>query len=206
MKKIRILIADDHSVVRMGLAALFGCEADLHVVGEAEDGLQAIQLATTLKPDVVIMDLMMPKINGVEAIRQITATHPSIRILILTSFGTAEEVNQAIAAGAAGAIMKDVPNSEIVDAIRRVWLGQNVFSPEIAGTMNNFPKQPSLTQRQEDILLMVSKGLTNPEIARLFGISVDGVKNHLNAIFAKTGASNRVEAVGIALRKHLLKI
>ncbi|MBR2838625.1 MAG: response regulator transcription factor [Kiritimatiellae bacterium] len=204
--KIKILLADDHSVVRMGLKALFGCEPDFSVVGEAEDGLQAVELARALAPDVVVMDLMMPKLNGVKAIRRIKAMGIEARVLVLTSYGTTDEVAQAVAAGATGVIVKDATNDEIIDAIRRVAHGDSVFSPEIANTINCPSAPNSLTTRQMEILLMVAKGLSNPEIARMFGISVDGVKNHLNAIFSKIDASNRTEAVAIALRKHLLKI
>ena len=204
--KIKILLADDHSVVRMGLKALFGCEPGFSVVGEAEDGLQAVELARALAPDVVVMDLMMPKLNGVKAIRRIKAMGIEARVLVLTSYGTTDEVAQAVAAGATGVIVKDATNDEIIDAIRRVAHGDSVFSPEIANTINCPSAPNSLTTRQMEILLMVAKGLSNPEIARMFGISVDGVKNHLNAIFSKIDASNRTEAVAIALRKHLLKI
>ena len=204
--EIKILIADDHSVVRMGLAALLNCEADCSVVGEAEDGVQAVKQARLLAPDVILMDLMMPKINGVEAIRRIRASGSPARILVLTSYGTNEEVAQAVAAGASGAIMKDATNDEIIEAIHRIARGESVFSPEIANTINCSKSQAPLTPRQSEILLMVTKGLSNPDIARMFDISVDGVKNHLNAIFAKIGAANRTEAVAIALRKHLLKI
>ena len=190
----------------MGLKALFGCEPDFSVVGEAEDGLQAVDQARALAPDVIVMDLMMPKLNGVKAIHRIKAMGVEARILVLTSYGTTDEAAQAVAAGATGVIVKDATNDEIIDAIRHVAHGSRVFSPEIASTINCSPPTNSLTTRQTEILLMVAKGLSNPEIAKMFGISVDGVKNHLNAIFSKIDAANRTEAVAIALRKHLLKI
>ncbi len=206
MKQKTVLLVDDHSLVRLGLAALLGYQKDLVVAGEAEDGEQAVMLARKIKPDLVVMDLMMPGMDGVEATRQIRAERPDAQILILTTFGTSADVARAIAAGAAGAVMKDASNDELLDAIRTVAGGGTAFSPEIEQIVREEPAPPELTRRQLDILHSVTRGLSNPDIAKQFGITVDGVKAHLNVIFAKLGAANRSEAITIALRRHLLKI
>ena len=206
MKQMKVLIVDDHSLVRMGLASLFGYQKDFVVAGEAEDGEQAVRLARETKPDVIVMDLMMPGMDGVEATRQIHAERPDARILILTTFGSSADVARAIAAGAAGALMKDASNDELLAAIRTVAGGGNAFSPEIEQIVKEEPTPPELTRRQLDILHSVTRGLSNPDIAKQFGITVDGVKAHLNVIFSKLGAANRSEAITIALRRHLLKL
>ena len=206
MAKTKILLADDHSIVRMGISALLAYESDLAVVGEAEDGEEAVELAKRHKPDVVLMDLMMPRLDGVEATRRIREELPSCKVLILTTFGTSADVSRAIASGASGAVVKDIGKDEIVDAIRRVASGEKVFSAEIEQTVKEEPSVPNFTQRQMDILHSVTRGLTNAEIAKQYGISTDGVKQHVMAIFKKLGAANRAEAIAIALRKHLLKI
>ena len=206
MKQMKVLLVDDHSLVRLGLAALLGYQKDLVVAGEAEDGTEAVRLARTLKPDVIVMDLMMPGMDGVEATRQIRAETPDARILILTTFGTSADVARAIAAGAAGAIMKDVSNDELLAAIRAVAGGGTAFSPEIEQIVKENPTPPELTRRQLEILHSVTRGLSNPDLAKQFGITVDGVKAHLNVIFSKLGAANRSEAITIALRRYLLKL
>lgn len=206
MKQMSVLIVDDHSLVRMGLAALLGYQKDFVVAGEAEDGEQAVRLAREIKPDVIVMDLMMPGMDGVEATRQIRTETPDAHILILTTFGTSADVVRAISAGAAGAVMKDTSNDELLAAIRTVAGGGTAFSPEIEQMVKEDPAPPKLTRRQLDILHSVTRGLSNPDIAKQFGITVDGVKAHLNVIFSKLGAANRSEAITIALRRHLLKL
>ena len=205
MNQIRILLVDDHSIVRMGIAAILGYEEGLSVVGEADDGKEAIRLAHDLRPTLVLMDLMMPEMDGVEATRRILEDLPATRVLILTTFGTSADVSRAIAAGASGAIMKDVSKQDLVAAIRRVAAGETVFSPEIEQTVKEEPEAPKFTQRQMEILHSVTRGLTNSDIARQFGISKDGVKRHVMTIFKKLGAANRSEAVAIAMRRQLLK-
>ena len=202
---IRILLVDDHALLRRGLADLIRYEMDLSVVGEAGDGEAAVEAAVRLKPDLVVMDLMMPVVDGTEATRRIKKALPETRILILTTFGTSAEVARAVAAGASGAIMKDASTDEQLAAIRAVAAGGTVFSPDIQRAMEEIPKPPVFTQRQLQILESVTRGLGNKEIANQFGISTDAVKQHLNAICTKLGAANRVEAVSIALRKHLLR-
>ena len=206
MKKTTVVIADDHKIVRMGLAALLSAERDLQLVGEAEDGIGAVRLASSLRPDVVVMDLMMPRMDGVEAMQQILAAAPETKILILTSYGTSNALGQAIDAGAAGALMKTADDAQIVSVIRRIAAGEKYVSPEIQRTLKETPTIPGLSPRQTEVLSQLTHGLSNKEIANAIGIRRDGVEDHLNVIFAKLGAANRAEAVAIALRRYLLKM
>ena len=204
--KITILLADDHTVVRAGLKAILGFEKDFLVVGEAANGIEAVKKAKELKPAVVIMDLMMPKLNGADATAQIVASIPQARILILTTYGSADDISRALEAGATGALMKTASNDQLANAIRKVAAGGKVLSAEIAKSIKLNPPVTDLTPRQLEILQSVTRGLTNEDIGQQFGITASGVKQHLSAIFAKLGAASRSEAVAIALRKHLLKI
>jgi DNA-binding NarL/FixJ family response regulator len=204
--KTRILLVDDHALLRRGLADLISYEKDMTVIGEAGDGQAAFHAAMDLKPDLVVMDLMMPVVDGVEATRRIKEALPDTRILVLTTFGTSADVARAVEAGASGAIMKDASTDEQLSAIREVAAGGRVIAPEIKRYMDSNPMPPAFTQRQLQILEFVTQGLGNKEIANHLGISTDAVKQHLAAIFTKIGAANRSEAVSIALRKHLLKI
>ena len=204
--KIRILIADDHKMVRDGLAALLGMKKDLEVIGSVGNGQEAVEKALELKPNVVIMDLMMPIMDGVEATREIRKGAPTVQILVLTTFGTSDGIAHAIEAGALGALMKSADHEELAEAIRKVAGGEQAISDEIAQQMKMDPPVPNLTPRQMEILDSMVRGLNNLDIAKQFGIRRDGVKEHINAILTKIGASNRTEAVAIALRKQLLKV
>ena len=206
MNKIRILIVDDHAIVRTGLAALLGSIPDFEIVGEASNGSIAVSKAIKLNPDVIVMDLVMPKMGGVEATTEILSKLPDTRILILTSFGTSEELSRVFSAGATGAILKNTANSALVSSIRRIAKGNRVVSPEIENMLANEPPIPELSSRQRDILESLTRGLTNNEIAMQFEISPESVKTHIAKLFEKRGAGNRSEAVSIALRKHLLKL
>ena len=206
MKKIRILIADDHKLMRMGLVSLFNVQKDMTVVGEADDGESAIRQAKTLNPDIVIMDLMMPKTNGAEATAAILADNPDIGIVVLSSFSNSADMARAIASGARGAQAKESPTEDLVEAIRTVANGETAISPEIQQFIKDDPLPPPLTEKQMEILKSVTRGLTNPEIAKQFGISPVSVKKHLSVIFTKLGAATRAEAVSIALRQQLLKL
>lgn len=206
MSKIRLLLVDDHAMIRMGLASLLGTRRELEVVGDAEDGESAIRKALKLKPDVVIMDLLMPGMDGAETTRRLLEKSPETKILILTTFGTADGIAHALEAGARGAILKSTGIAELVGAIRAVVSGKRYVSAEIEQILSKDPPVPVLSPRQAEILASVTQGLSNEAIAKQLGISLPMVKEHLNAIFSKIGAANRAEAVAIALRKHLLKI
>lgn len=205
-RKIRILVADDHAIVRMGLTALIESDPELEVIGEADDGKTAVSESIRLKPDVVIMDLMMPNKDGATATGEICASVPDTKVLVLTTFGTSDGIANALAAGASGALMKSVANEELLSAIHAIHAGERIVSDEISKLIADDPPARELTERQAEILRSVIRGLTNRDIAAQLDISPEVVKNHLNAIFSKIGAANRTEAVAIALRKHLLKI
>ena len=206
MKNIRVLIADDHAIVRHGLCALLGTERGIEVVGEAKDGNEAVARTKQLAPDVVIMDIVMPRKDGVEATVEIRAAVPSAKIVVLTSFGTSDKISRAIEAGATGALMKTAEDRELLSAIRTVANGGRVISPAVRKLISTDPPAPELTPRQLEILQAMARGLTNTDIAKMFGIRTDGVNEHVLAILAKLGAANRTEAVAIALRKQLIRI
>ena len=203
---IRILIADDHSVVRSGLTAILGRKAEFLIVGEAKDGDIAVAMAKALCPEVVIMDLMMPRTDGVEATRQICEANPAVKVLILTSFGSSADITRAIDAGASGAIVKDEDNADLISAIKEVAAGGTAFSSEIRNTIDSEPAMRELTEKQMKVLQSITRGLSNPDIATQLGISLNAVKQHIRAVFTKLGAANRTEAVAIAMRRHFLKM
>ena len=205
MKKTRILLVDDHSVVRMGLAAIINLEKDLAVVGEAENGEEAARLAQTLKPDVVVMDLMMPGMSGAEATAAVKGVAPDAKVLILTSFGTSAELADALASGATGAVTKNLSNEELVAAIRDTAAGVRHLSPEIKMALDEAGPAPTFTKRQMEVLDAITRGLSNDNIAIMLGLSKTRVKQHLNEIYDKLSAANRAEAVAIAMRRQLLK-
>ena len=206
MKNIRVLIADDHAIVRHGLCALLGTERGIEVVGEAKDGNEAVARTKQLAPDVVIMDIVMPRKDGVEATEEIRAAVPSAKIVVLTSFGTSDKISRAIEAGATGALMKTAEDRELLSAIRTVANGGRVISPAVRKLISTDPPAPELTPRQLEILQAMARGLTNKDIAKMFGIRTDGVNEHVLAILAKLGAANRTEAVATAIRKQLIRL
>ena len=204
--KTRILIVDDHTIVRIGLTALLGAETDFEVVGEAKNGLEAVKSAKSLHPDVIVMDLVMPKKNGIDATAEILEALPTTKVLVLTSFGTSDGIAHALQVGAVGAVMKTADDGALVSAIRKVMRGERVISPEIKRMLNEDPPVPELSTRQREILAAITSGRSNKEIASDLGIRKDSVEDYLRTLFSKLGAANRTEAVAIALRKHLLKI
>ena len=205
MKKLRILIADDHALLRLGLRSYIAGKKDLAFVGEADNGRSAVDLARKLRPDVVVMDLMMPELSGAEATKLIRAELPGTHVLVLTSFATSPELSLAIENGASGALMKDTATETIIDAIRKVANGGRIM-PGAGILRQNGNARPELTRRQHEMLIAITRGLSNADIGLQFGISGETVKKHLTIVFAKLGVANKAEAVALALREHLINI
>ena len=200
------MLVDDHVIVRRGLASLLATCPDFEIVGESGDGETALKLVGKLKPDLVIMDLLMPRMDGVETTRRLHAEHPGVQVLILTTSSSSDGIANALKAGANGAVLKTAEFDELRLAIQRVAGGKRHVSDEIAQIMAEDPPMPELTPRQREILDLITRGFSNPDIAKQLGISVQMVKEHITAILVKIGAANRTEAAAIALRKLIVKL
>ncbi|TDV53928.1 response regulator [Actinophytocola oryzae] len=205
---IRVLLVDDQRLVRAGLRMLCESTPDLVVVGEAENGEEAVRAMALLGPDVVLMDLRMPGVDGITATARITAATPAARILVLTTFDDDEHLYPALSAGAQGFLSKDAPPEELLDAIRRTAAGESPFSP---GVLRGLVRKavaahqpstalPALTGRERDVLALVGEGLSNAEIAARLHVAVSTVKTHVTNLMTKTGADNRVRLAVLALR------
>lgn len=208
--KIRVMIVDDHTIVREGLTTLLEVHPDLSLVGEASDGRKAIELCAQLTPDVILMDLMMPEVDGVTAIQSIMKSHPEIRILALTSFVENEKVQTALEAGAVGYLLKNISAAELVDAIKSASIGKPSLAPEAAQALIQSSSAPpalghDLTPREFDVLNHLVEGLTNAEIALLLGVRPSTVKNHISNILSKLGAASRTAAATLALKHKLVR-
>ncbi len=211
--KIRVLIADDHAVVRRGLEALIGTESDLEVVGAAADGDEAVQRAALLNPDVILLDVKMPRKTGIEATSEIKARNPEARIMLLTSFGDEANIFGAIKAGALGYLLKDSPPDALIQAIRNTYAGKSTLSPDIAlkviQEINKPPKPDAppttepLTERELEILQYVARGLSNQEIADSLVVSERTVRTHISNILSKLHLANRTQATLYALREGI---
>ena len=206
--KIRIMLVDDHAVVRSGLGAFLSVNPDLELVGEAENGEQAVVRANLLKPDVILMDLMMPVMDGVAATQAIKKQNPQIQIVALTSFQEDELVQNALKAGAVGYLMKNVTARELAAAIKAAKDGKMTLSPEAAQALvcanQQAAETETLTEREVEVLKLMVEGLNNAEIAERLVISLSTVKYHISNILQKLGVDNRVSAVSLALQRKLV--
>jgi len=203
---IRLLLADDHIVVRLGLRTLFESQSDLAVVAEASSGPDAVRLFLEQQPDVVLMDLRMPEGGGLDALKRIRESHPRARILILSSFGSEEEIYQSLRAGARGYILKNADSEELLAAIRQVHAGRTWIPPGVAALYSDRAQRPELTQREMEILQCIFEGLTNKEIAYRLSVAENTVKNHINNVMTKLGAKDRTQAAYIGLLRGLLTV
>jgi DNA-binding NarL/FixJ family response regulator len=204
---IRVLIADDHYVVRQGLAALLAPRNGMEVVGEAANGREAVELAWTLQPDVILMDMVMPEMNGPEAIALIKQENPKTRILVLTSFGESKQIAAAIQAGALGYLLKDSSPDDLLHAIRSVYRGNLVLPQDLAlALMQPRPAAAALdqlTERETDVLRLLAQGQSNQEIARNLSISATTVRSHVSTILMKLDVSNRTQAALVARERQM---
>jgi DNA-binding NarL/FixJ family response regulator len=205
-ERASVLVADDHPVVRTGLAAVLTQEPDLLLVAQAENGERAVALYREHRPDVVLMDLRMPVMDGVEAIRTITMEFPGARILALTTYEGDADIRRALDAGARGYLLKDMLLTDVIAAIRAVRRGERVIPVPVAVRLAEFPERSSLTERELEVLELVAKGLSNKEAADAIGRTDETVKIHLKNIFAKLNVADRTEAVTVALARGLIHL
>jgi DNA-binding NarL/FixJ family response regulator len=208
-ERIRILIVDDHPVVRDGLKGMLAGLPEFEVVGEAADGAQAVEMVAQFTPQVVLMDLRMPVMDGVEAITRIHARQPRSYALVLTTYDTDSDILRAIEAGATGYILKDAPREELYRAIRATAQGQSYLSPSVANRLMSqmrSPEETPLSLREVDVLSWVARGSSNKEIAHSLHISEATVKSHLLHIFSKLGVNDRTQAVTLAMQKGIIKL
>jgi two-component system, NarL family, response regulator len=206
MATIRVLIADDHPVVREGLAAMVNRRSDMEVVGEASNGAEAVAVALAQRPDVVLMDLQMPQMGGVEAIARLRAEAPTVRCIVLTTFDGDEDIYRGIQAGASAYLLKDAPRDELLDAIRAVAAGQRRIPPEVAAKLADRMMSPALTERELEVLRLIVAGQSNREIGVTLGITEGTVKVHVNSLLTKLGVADRTQAVTTALQRGIVHL
>jgi DNA-binding NarL/FixJ family response regulator len=204
--KIRILIADDHYIVRMGLVALMSTESDMEVVAEAADGVQAVELFRKLNPDLALLDMRMPVRNGIETTREIRTAFPTAKVLILTAFDGDEEIHKALQAGAQGYVLKSSTGEKLIPAIRAVAAGQRWVPPEVANRLTARNLFEELTPREVQVLQSLAKGLANKEIAEALRITEYTAKDHLKSILAKLRVADRTEAVTAAIQRGIIHL
>ncbi|MBM6401774.1 response regulator [Phycicoccus sonneratiae] len=206
---IRLLVVDDHPVVRAGMVAVLGEEPDLDVVGEAGNGAEALALVPRLEPDVVLMDLRMPVMDGAEATARLRSLPSAPHVLVLTTYDTDADIVRAVEAGARGYLLKDAPTSVLTDAIRRAARGETVLAPPVAARLADrlrAPAGPEVTGREAEVLALVARGLSNAEVGRELFIGEATVKTHLLRAFAKLGVQDRTAAVAEAHRRGLIDL
>jgi len=209
MKQIRLLIVDDHPIVREGLAGMLSGQADFDVVGEAKNGTEAVTLDTQLQPDVILMDLRMPEMDGVSAITAILEKRPLAHILVLTTYDSDADIVRAIEAGATGYLLKDTPREELFRAVRATAQGESILAPSVAArlmTRMRAPAQENLSAREIEVLQLVAKGASNKEIGKALHISTATVKTHLIHIYGKLSVDDRTAAVTVALERGILSL
>lgn len=206
MDKIKVMIVDDHAIVRMGMVALVNAQPNMEVVGEAKNGELGVKTALRLKPDVIVMDILMPVKDGVEATREVIAQLPDAKILILTTSTTASELAAALEAGAIGVIPKTTNNPALIAAIKSVAAGKRVVTDEIKEIIASDEPVQKLTPHQLDMLTSIVRGLTNADIAKQFDVSENTIRKATSTIFSKLGVVNRTEATALAIRKKLVKL
>jgi DNA-binding NarL/FixJ family response regulator len=203
---IRVLTVDDHMVVRAGLAALITSEPGFEVAGEASDGHEAVERYAALRPDVVLMDLRMPRMDGVTAIQLIRASDAHARIVVLTMYEGDVDIHRALSAGAIGYVLKEAPPEDLLRALRAASSGRRAIAPTVARVLAEYTPRVDLTTREVEVLHLVAKGFQNTDVARVIGRSSGTVKVHLQHIFQKLGAADRTGAVTVALRRGYLRL
>jgi len=203
---IRVLTVDDHPVVRTGIAAMIANEADMSVVAEADDGEEAVALYGEHRPDVVLMDLRMPRLDGVSAIRALLSADPEAHIVALTTYDGDADIYRALDAGACGYLVKDMLGTELIRAIRGAAAGKRVIPPAVASRLAEFTPRIDLTAREVEVLRLVAKGLRNREIARVIGRTEETVKVHVKHVMEKLGVDDRTEAVTLALQRGIIHL
>jgi NarL family two-component system response regulator LiaR len=208
-KPIRVMLVDDHTMVRKGLATFLKVFDDLQLVGEAENGADAFKYCATLLPDVVLMDMVMPDMDGATATTMIRQKYPQVQIIVLTSFKEGELIKKALEAGAIGYLLKDVSAEDLARAIRSAHVGRATLSPEAAQSLvetTNLPPAPGLdlTEREREVLSLMVDGLSNTQIAGKLGVSSSTIKSHVSNVLSKLGVASRTEAVSLALRNHIV--
>lgn len=204
-KSIRIVIADDHIVVRDGLAAILGLQPDMEIVAEAGDGEEACAAFEKHRPDVLLLDLRMPKLDGVDVVRAVCAKHPDARIVIITTYAGDEDIFHSLKAGAKGYLLKDAPRQQIIEAVRNVFAGEDYIPAAIARKLAQHALKPQLTTREVEVIQRMARGESNKEIGVALSISEGTVKTHVKGVLAKLEATSRTEAVTIARRRGFIR-
>jgi DNA-binding NarL/FixJ family response regulator len=204
-KKIRLMLVEDHMLMRMGLVSATRIEPDMMVVAEVDDGRKALESFRKHKPDVILMDLRLPGMDGIQVIKELRRESLDVRIVVLSSYGGGDDVTSAIQSGAAGYVMKNMPLQQVLEAVRAVYHGGQYVPREIAGRMSA-RMQSDISAREIEVLRLIAQGRSNKEIGSEFGITEGTVKAHVTNIFAKLGAIDRAQAITIAIKRHLFQI